>query len=228
MKQLSKSKKGFVASATVDFYAYLTFILVIIIFAAMFLVMKGCEGGQNQVTADNILIEKAKADANYLVLNFLKTKHGNGNIADLIVSSIADNDYTILEQKIYDYFNLNYIGPTAKTGDDIYYWKITLRYPDPTETYGKGHKSFPDHGVRESSSQYIEPTDINKLLIQQIANEFLLSMALPSWQTVYLYDDKSWPIHNIIQHYYIPDSNGELINIWFVYSRMNAWSVFGR
>lgn len=221
MKQLSKSKKGFVASATVDFYAYLTFILVIIIFAAMFLVMKGCEGGQNQVTADDILIEKAKADANYLVLNFLKTEYENGNIADLIVSSKENNDYDILGEKIYDYFNLNYFEPTAPNPWGCNYWKITLRYPDST-------KSFPYGPMCTIYRQSIKDTDINKLLIQQIANEFLLSMALPSWQTVYLYDGKSSPMNYIIQHYYIPDSDGKLIDIKFVYSRMNAWSVFGR
>ena len=226
MKKL-KSKKGFIAGAMVDFYSYIAFILIIIIFAAMFLFMKGCEGGQNQINADDVLIEKAKVDANYLVLNFLKTEHGDGNIADLIVSSIENNNYDILEQKINSYFNLNYFAPTAKLGDDIYYWKITLAYPDSSRTYGSAYKSFPDQSIYILTHQSVENTDINDLNIQQIANKFLLDKSLLYWQTVYLYEE-SWTQHYPPLHYYIPDSNGKLIDIWFAHSRINKWGIFGR
>lgn len=64
-----KSKKAFIASALIDFYAYVVFVLVILIFFVLFSLMKGCD---QTPSMSDIPVEKSDVDANQMLMTWLQ------------------------------------------------------------------------------------------------------------------------------------------------------------
>ncbi|MBC8444055.1 hypothetical protein H8D83_00565 [Candidatus Woesearchaeota archaeon] len=72
MKKTNKtisSKKGFVAEPLIDFYAFVVFILVVLIFFVIFSLMKGCDGTPS---LDDVPHQKSDVDSNYVLTTWLR------------------------------------------------------------------------------------------------------------------------------------------------------------
>ncbi len=218
--KIHKSKKGFIAGAIVDFYAYIVFILIIIIFVALFFMITGCDSKQ-KITSEDILVERTYMDADYLVLNFLKTNtYQEGiryeNIADLIVQSKELDYYDQLEERIDLFFNKNY--------ED--YWHIHITYPDDTKKeFGHSHIL----NLLEQTALGLGKTIIAPFTsLKSLTAVVVFPMAIPLIQTGAIIDmvENIGNMNQIKRYYYLPNQNNNIIKIEFAYWGINSFPIF--
>ena len=88
-------KRGFVAEALVDFYAYFAYILIILVFVLLF-ALQSCEGKVEQKLEDKFIQNQAEIN----LINYLRTPVDDSGktIADLIL--VAELDEKMEEQLI--------------------------------------------------------------------------------------------------------------------------------
>jgi hypothetical protein len=99
-------KKGILATNILDFFAYMSFVLVIIIFYLVFYF--GAE--RLEYNPKSISVE---SDAGLVLLNIMRTPvDSESNIADLLVKSVQKNNFGDFEARVkpilQDYFTSNF------------------------------------------------------------------------------------------------------------------------
>jgi len=107
--RLAKNKRGFSTDFIADFFSFLSFILILILFFVIFsstVKISGCQGPGIRVS----MVGEANNELNeeMMLLNYLRTNVSVNNeqmsIAELIAYSYLDNNYDELEEKTKEIF----------------------------------------------------------------------------------------------------------------------------
>lgn len=124
-------KKAFIADFTVDMWAAVIYILLIVVLLGVYAVAGGCAGDFDQA---NTRHTESSVSADYILLNFLRTPVQieeditNPNMADLILLAQDNEEYQLqLENHIKRTFNQNFYP----------WWEIQINYP-----YGQNMLQF--------------------------------------------------------------------------------------
>lgn len=105
-------KKGFLAGVLVDIMSYFVFILIVVIFFLIFSFGKA----EVQLIASDV----EDLSQSTILLNFLRTPTGNGNIADQIIEALTVKPELVaqVELNAKRFLSLNYIDP--------FFWELVV------------------------------------------------------------------------------------------------------
>jgi len=202
MSNLKQSKKAFMATSLVDTWAYIVFVLVVLVFMILFALIKGCGGSTDPITLNSY---SYNSSTNHLLLYFLKSPSStpSQNMADLIINYTEDNFQgglleDQLEDRIQTFFNQNF-----QNGDDTddlvfradlggmnfinSFWKLKIEKDSNSKTF-KYHRE-----LLEYLNQYNYRADIHHVSLSHSfgvkRNLGRIDLEDPIINTVYLPSD---------------------------------------
>ena len=144
MKKLKNNKKAaFFAEIFTDFFSYIILTLIFIIFIVIFHSCSHLE--------QNIGSKSSNLESNMILLNYLRTPiEKDITVADLVIESYINNDYSDLEKTTKKHFNPKYSKKWQS-------WVLSIK-PEKTDKFEIKGDGFDNNYVLSQSAQLIIPS----------------------------------------------------------------------